>query len=257
MRILPTLSFIALVGCKSSGGEDATSQPDVGPPPSRPAQPSANPDRGGPAAEDPPGFYLGRKIAPFMTHEGADWLTRPEREEEERTSLMLKELGLEPGEVACDLGAGNGYHTLAMAELVAPKGRAIGVDIQPEMLELLRERAKERGVTNVETILSVPEDPKLPDGTCDLILLADVYHELSEPAAMLKHLGDALTSKGEIVLLEFRSEDPEVPIKELHKMSKKQILRELTANGFELSRSFDELPWQHLMFFSRTAANDR
>jgi len=251
MRIGALLLIAALVGCKSSGGEDSASQPAVSRA-SPPAVSRAEPQKAEPSSA--PGYYLGRKVASYMSHEGAEWLTRPEREAEEKTSRMLKELRLEPGDVACDLGAGNGYHTLAMAKAVAPKGRAIGVDIQPEMLELLQQRAKKQGVANVETILGGESDPKLPDATCDLILLADVYHELAEPAAMLQHLGDALTPTGEIVLLEFRGEDPEVPIKPLHKMTKKQMLRELEANGFELSRSFEELPWQHLMFFVRRGA---
>jgi ubiquinone/menaquinone biosynthesis C-methylase UbiE len=199
---------------------------------------------------DPPGYYMGRRIAPTMSHLGADWLVRAERETEESTSRMLAALALEPGDVACDLGAGNGYHTLAMARTVAPGGRAIAVDIQPEMLSLLRERAKAANVTNIETILGESADPKLPARTCDLVLLADVYHELDDPAAMLARLKSALSSEGTIALLEFRAEDPDVPIKPEHKMSRAQILRELGANGFKLVRSFDELPWQHLMFFS-------
>lgn len=163
---------------------------------------------------------------------------------------MLKELPLHAGDVACDFGAGNGFHTLEMAKRVAPKGRAIAIDIQPEMLKLLGERAKAAKVTNVQTLLGTANDPKLPAATCDLILLSDVYHELDDPAVMLGHLRRALTPRGVIALLEFRAEDPEVPIKPEHKMSKKQILLELGANGFELSRSFDELPWQHLMFFA-------
>lgn len=202
------------------------------------------------AAGDPTGFYLGRQIAPTMSHEGADWLIRPEREAEESSARMLKELKLEPGMTACDFGAGNGFHTLVMAKSVAPKGRAVAIDIQPEMLDLLRARAKTAAVSNVDTILSTATDPKLPPATCDLILLADVYHELDDPARVLGHLKRALRPKGVVALLEFRSEDPKVPIKPEHKMSRAQIMKELEANGFVLARSFDELPWQHLMFFA-------
>jgi ubiquinone/menaquinone biosynthesis C-methylase UbiE len=197
---------------------------------------------------------MGRRIAPTMSHEGADWLTRSEREEEERASKMLEELRLRPGDVACDVGAGNGFHTLELAKRVAPGGRAIAVDIQPEMLTLLEARAKSAGISNVELVLGTPLDPKLPAGACDLILLADVYHELDDPAGMLAKLRAALSRRGEgptgqLVLLEFRAEDDTVPIKPEHKMSRAQILRELEANGFALARSYDELPWQHLMFF--------
>lgn len=193
---------------------------------------------------------MGRRIAPTMSHEAAGWLVRPEREAEESAARMLKELRLRVGDVACDLGSGNGFHTLEMAKSVAPTGRAIGIDIQPEMLRLLAERAKAAHVTNVQTLLGTATDPKLPARTCDLILLSDVYHELDDPARMLGHLERALSSRGVIALLEFRAEDPEVPIKPEHKMSKKQILLELGASGFQLVRSFDELPWQHLMFFA-------
>jgi ubiquinone/menaquinone biosynthesis C-methylase UbiE len=202
------------------------------------------------ATGDPPGTYMGRLIAPTMSHEGADWLTRSEREEEERASKMLEELRLRPGDVACDVGAGNGYHTLEMAKRVAPTGRAIAVDIQPEMLTLLEARAKSAGISNVELVLGAPTDPKLPAKGCDLILLADVYHELDDPAGMLAKLRAALSARGLLVLLEFRAEDDTVPIKPEHKMSLAQIDRELGANGFALARSYDQLPWQHLRFFA-------
>lgn len=199
---------------------------------------------------DRDGYYMGRRIAPTMSHAGAGWLIRSEREAEESSARMLKELGLRRGHVACDLGAGNGFHSLEMAKSVAPSGRVIAVDIQPEMLKLLAERAQAAGVTNVQTLLGTATDPRLPAKTCDLILLSDVYHELDDPAAMLDHLERALRPRGVIALLEFRAEDPKVPIKPEHKMSRQQMLLELGANGFELVRSFDELPWQHLMFFA-------
>jgi len=199
---------------------------------------------------DPPGFYMGRQIAPTMSHEGADWLVRPEREAEESSARMLKELGLSPGMSACDFGAGNGFHTLVMAKSVAPNGRAVAIDIQPEMLALLLDRAKAQAVTNVDTILATTKDPKIPAASCDLILLADVYHELDDPAGTLGHLHRALRPKGLLAMLEFRAEDASVPIKPEHKMSRAQISKELETNGFALSRSFDGLPWQHLMFFS-------
>jgi SAM-dependent methyltransferase len=215
--------------------------------PAEPPRPVASP------VPEAAGHYMGRRIAPTMSHHGADWLVRPEREAEEATSRMLAELALEPGDVACDLGSGNGYHTLAMARAVAPTGRAIAIDIQPEMLELLRERARAQGIANVETLLAEPRDPKIPPRTCDLLLLADVYHELDDPAGMLAHLRGALRDGGSLALLEFRGEDAAVPIKPEHKMTRAQILRELTANGYRLVREFAGLPWQHLLFFAPQA----
>lgn len=203
------------------------------------------------AKVDRPGLYLGRAIAPTMSHEGADWLTRPEREAEEQASRMLAALGVKPGDVACDVGAGNGYHTLELARMVAPGGKALAVDIQPEMLALLSERAKAAKLRNVETILGQGVDPRLPRRGCDLVLLADVYHELDDPAGTLRHLAEALSPRGTLALLEFRAEDEAVPIKPEHKMSRAQMKRELEANGFVEVRSFDELPWQHLVFYAR------
>lgn len=193
--------------------------------------------------------YLGRTIAPTMSHHGAGWLVREEREEEENTDLLLEQLRLEPGDVACDVGAGNGYHALRMAKHVEPDGRVIAVDIQPEMLALLKRRAQAAGVANVETRLGEPGDPKLKPETCDLVLLVDVYHELADPGGMLEHLKRALKPDGTIALVEFRANDPSVPIKPLHTMTKAQMKKELAASGLEPVRSFDGLPWQHLIFF--------
>jgi ubiquinone/menaquinone biosynthesis C-methylase UbiE len=136
-----------------------------------------------------------------------------------------------------------------LAKLVGDKGRVVGVDIQREMLLLLEARAKEAEIKNVETVLGLPHDPKLPDASVDLILLVDVYHEFSHPEQMLAAMRKALKPKGRIALVEFRAEDDKVPIKPEHKMSKKQILKEFPANGFKLVKEHDKLPWQHLMFF--------
>ena len=204
--------------------------------------------------EIPPGpkVYLGRRIAHTMHWMGAKWLTRTEREREEATSTMMRELALKPGMMVADVGCGNGYHTLMVAEAVGPKGKVWGSDIQPEMLELLEKRAKEAGVTNVVTVAGSYVDPKLPKGKLDLVILADAYHEFSHPVQMLSRIRESLKSDGRIMLLEFRSEDDSVPIKKDHKMSKAQITKEMTANGFEFDRSYDKLPWQHMMFFKRT-----
>lgn len=193
--------------------------------------------------------YLGRLIARTMHYTAADWLTRHNREQEEAGEVMRKELNLKPGMTVCDLGCGNGYHAIPMAKAVAPDGKVFGVDIQPEMLTLLQERAQEAGVSNIVAISNTDTDPKLPEASCDLILMVDVYHELSRPAEMLAGMKKALKPKGQIVLVEFRGEDDSVPIKVEHKMSKEQILKEMKAGGMKLARSYDQLPWQHLMFF--------
>ena len=204
--------------------------------------------------------FMGRTIAETMSHHGAGWLVRPERQAEEDTAQLLEELELQRGSVACDLGAGNGYHTLRMAKKVGPRGTVVAVDIQPEMLSMLRARAKEAGLENVEFILGTQTDPKLGESRCDLILLVDVYHELSDPAFMLQAMKRALRPQGRIALVEYRAEDPEVPIKPLHKMSKAQMKKEFGSAGMRPVRSFDGLPWQHLVFFApedRVADDDR
>ena len=193
--------------------------------------------------------YLGRSIAQTMSFHGAPWLVRDNREEEERPSEVLKQLELKPGLIVCDLGCGNGFYTLLMAPLVGPDGKVLAVDIQQEMLHLLELRSEAQGINNVEPVLGTLIDPKLPLGAVDLILLVDVYHEFSHPQQMLSALRQSLSPSGRIALLEYREEDPNVPIKPLHKMSKRQIMKEYRANGFRLAKQYDGLPWQHLMFF--------
>lgn len=195
--------------------------------------------------------YKGRRIAQAMSYLGADWLVRETREREEACTKLLKVLDLKPGLTVCDMGCGNGFYSLKLAEAVGKDGKVLAVDIQPEMLSLLEKRAKAAQVENIEPILGSVIDPQLPDESCDLILLVDVYHEFSHPEHMLKAMRKALKPTGQIVLVEFRLEDPRVPIKLLHKMSKKQIMKELPPNGYKLVREYDELPWQHVMFFAR------
>jgi ubiquinone/menaquinone biosynthesis C-methylase UbiE len=193
--------------------------------------------------------YKGREIAVTMHYSGATWLTRESREREEECSTLLKALNVQPGMTVCDLGCGNGFYTLELAKMVGEKGVVYGVDIQQEMLHLLDERAKGMGITNVKPVHGGLTDPKLPAASQDLILLVDVYHEFSHPEHMLQAMRKALKPNGRIALVEFRLEDPKVPIKLLHKMSKKQILKEYVPNGFKLVEQFDKLPWQHVMFF--------
>jgi len=195
--------------------------------------------------------YLGRVLAQPMSHLGASWLVRPERDQEENASLSFRQLKLQPGMTVCDLGCGNGYWTLPMAREVGSNGRVLAVDIQAEMLQKLRERSAQFNYTHIEPIRSTVSDPRLPENQVDLLLMVDVYHEFSHPESMLWGIRRSLKSNGVVALLEYREEDPRVPIKPLHKMSKNQILKEYKENGFKLVREFNELPWQHLMFFAR------
>lgn len=202
-------------------------------------------------------FYMGREIAQTMHYTGAPWLIRESRQREEDCETMLANLGIKPGMTICDMGCGNGFYSLKLAEMVGEEGKILAVDIQQEMLRLLQARAEEQGSDNVVTIRGEVDDPKLPEGEVDLILCVDVYHEFSHPEEMLAAMRKALKPEGRIALLEFRMEDPNVPIKLLHKMSKKQILKEFRANGFQLTSQFDKLPWQHMMFFVREEGRGR
>lgn len=208
-----------------------------------------------PAQEAPPALteYLGRQIAQTMHWKGAEWLMRRVREQEEGPSKMREQLLVKPGMVICDMGCGNGYHTLPLAQMVGEKGKILAVDVQPQMIEMLRQNIERQGLKNIEPIQGLYHDPKLPPNTCDLILLVDVYHEFSHPVQMLTSMRAALKPEGQLVLVEFRAEDDTVPIKPEHKMTQDQITKEMNANGFELKRQYDGLPWQHLMFFGKSA----
>jgi ubiquinone/menaquinone biosynthesis C-methylase UbiE len=195
--------------------------------------------------------YKGRRVAQTMHYSGAEWLTRDNREQEERCSLMLANLGVKRGMSICDMGCGNGFYAIQLAKMIGDEGHVYAVDIQPEMLKLLNRRADEQEVRNVSPILGTFTDPRLPKGKIDLILLVDVYHEFSHPEQMLAAMRDALSPTGLCALVEFRAEDENVPIKPEHKMTKEQILKEWPANGFTLVKEFENLPWQHLMFFGR------
>jgi SAM-dependent methyltransferase len=201
---------------------------------------------------DPPSptHYMGREIARTMHFSGAPWLVRESRQREEDCRMLLEALEIRPGQKVCDMGCGNGFYTLALARLVGPTGLVYAVDIQPEMLRLLRARLTEERVKNVRPLLGTASDPRLPSESCDLVLCVDVYHEFSHPAEMLARMHDSLRDGGRLVLAEFRGEDPAVPIKPLHKMTKAQVRAELEPAGFRLVREFDRLPWQHMLFFS-------
>jgi ubiquinone/menaquinone biosynthesis C-methylase UbiE len=208
------------------------------------------------AKEFPPPLteYRGREIATTMHYTGATWLTRDSRLREEDCETLLKALDIQPGQTICDMGCGNGFYTLPLARLVGRDGKVIAVDIQREMLGLLKSRAREERVYNIKRVLGTVIDPKLEPNSCDLVLMVDVYHEFSRPEEMLQAIRRSLKPTGRVALVEFRAEDPNVPIKPLHKMSKEQILKEFEPNGFRLVEEFDKLPWQHLMLFERDDA---
>src|SRR3984893_944399 len=196
----------------------------------------------------------GRKIAGVMGVGGADWLERPERETEEQPDKALDALVLKPGMTVADIGAGTGYMSLRMAKRVGPNGKVYANDLQPEMLRLLRENAAEAKLTNVETVLGAESDPKLPKGQMDLVLLVDVYHEFSQPQQMLRKIREALKPDGRLVLLEYRKEDPKIPIRQEHKMSVAEVKAELEPEGFVLCPVIETLPRQHILILTKTAA---
>jgi ubiquinone/menaquinone biosynthesis C-methylase UbiE len=192
----------------------------------------------------------GRQPAPVMGVAGADWLTRPERVQEEDPDRMLAALDIKKGSVVADIGAGVGYHVWRLAEIVGPQGKVIGEDIQEGMIRLMRKNIDDRKLRNVEVILGTPSDPKLPANALDLVLMVDVYHEFADPVTMMRHIQKALKPDGRVVLVEFRKEDPNVPIQPLHKMSVQDVRSELEPLGFKFQRSLEFLPWQHILIFT-------
>jgi tRNA A58 N-methylase Trm61 len=196
----------------------------------------------------------GRKIAGVMGMSGADWLVRPERETEEQPEKALDALNLKPGMVVADIGAGVGYMSLRMAKRVGPSGKVYANDLQPEMLAKLRENASHAKINNVVTVLGDVTDPKLPANAMDLVLLVDVYHEFSQPQQMLRKIRETLKPDGRLVLLEYRAEDPNVPIIAEHKMTVTQVKTELEAEGFILRPVIETLPRQHILILTKAAA---
>jgi ubiquinone/menaquinone biosynthesis C-methylase UbiE len=182
---------------------------------------------------------------------GAQWLERAERENEERPRLAVELLGIKLGLTVADIGAGSGYYSELLSRKVGPSGKVIANDIQPGMIRLLQQRVRDRKLPNVEIVLGLEDDPKLPPDSVDLALMVDVYHEFSQPQAMLRKLHQALKPGGQLVLLEFRKEDPSVPIREEHKMSVKEVRAELEPEGFQFDRVLSNLPWQHILIFRK------
>ena len=197
-------------------------------------------------------FYMGREIAQVMDHRGAAWLERPDRARQERPDLLVDALELAPDAVVADLGAGTGYFTFRLAPLV-PTGKVIAVDIQREMLQIVAGRAEVEGATNVETRMGTVTDPGLAPESVDLTLVVDAYHEFSNPREMLDAIAAATRPGGRLVLVEYRGEDPSIPIKRLHTMTEAQAVRELEAAGWTFVENRDVLPQQHILVFEKAA----
>lgn len=195
-------------------------------------------------------WYMGREIAHVMGFQGMEWLERPEREKEENTPLLLKNMEIQPEDNIADIGAGSGYHVFKMAQR-APSGTIYAVDIQQEMLEEIDRKKEIRQIQNIKTVQGTEKSVNLPEKSVDKILMVDVYHEFNHPVEMLASMREALREKGQIFLIEYRGEDKEIPIKEIHKMTEEQAVKEFEANGFKLKQNIDNLPWQHCLVFEK------
>jgi len=198
-----------------------------------------------------PRTYMGRPIAPVMTFEGAEWLVRPEREQEEQPEAMLDALKIKPGDTVADVGAGWDTPACESPDAWDPRGKYWRPTFKPEMLRMLAANMKAAGVKNVRALRCTATDTNLPDDAVDLALMVDVYHESSDPEALLQGLRRALRPGGRLVLVEFRGEDPDVPIKPEHKMTFAQVRREVEPQGFRFKQKFDFLPWQHIIIFEK------
>jgi ubiquinone/menaquinone biosynthesis C-methylase UbiE len=186
-----------------------------------------------------------------MGMSGADWLDREEREREEQPEKALAALHLKPGMFVGDVGAGTGFYSLRIAQIVGPNGKVFANDIQAPMLERLRKNAEAHNIHNIEPALGTESNPNLPTNALDLVIMVDVYHELSRPQRMLDAIRDSLKPDGQLVLLEFRKEDPTVPIRPEHKMSVEEAKAEVTPEGYQFEKVVDTLPWQHIIFFRK------
>ena len=197
-------------------------------------------------------FYMGREISHVMGHLAADWLERPERNAEENTEVLVQTLPVKPGDVIADIGAGTGYITRPLASKVGAKGKVFAVDIQPEMIALLTNRMAALNVSNVVAVLGTLTDPKLPPSSMDWVLMVDVYHEFSHPYEMMQSICKSLKPQGKVIFVEFRGEDPDVPIKPLHKMTEAQVRKEMSVQPLAWRDTIKVLPRQHIIIFEKS-----
>lgn len=197
-------------------------------------------------------FYMGREIAKVMGYQGAGWLERPSRGMEEKSARLTNNLDLKPTDIVADIGAGTGYFSFRIAPLV-PEGKIFAVDVQPEMLNFLELNKTEKNIANVEPVLGSIDNPNLPENSIDLALMVDAYHEFEYPREMMQGIVKALKPGGRVVSIEFRGENPLIPIKGLHKMTQKQVKKEMAAVGLVWKETKDMLPQQHLMVFEKKA----
>lgn len=245
MRALSPTSLLAIALCSLAGF--APAQAEEGKLPVPLYETRAEHDQNGIGK-----FFLGREIAHVMGHQAADWLERPEREEEEKTDVMVEALKFREGEVVADIGCGSGYVSRKIAKKIGEKGTVYGVDIQQEMLDLLAKRMAMFRIGNVKPVMGTTTDPKVPPASCDTMIMVDVYHEFDQPYEMMRGMIAGLKPGGRIVFVEFRKEDPNVPIKEVHKMSEAQVRKEMALHPeMEFVENIGVLPRQHLIVFRK------
>jgi FkbM family methyltransferase len=242
--LLCAACLILTPGCQVSAGDSEPSTTT--------AQDTTEKDTSGVYSQTSPSrdgigkVYMGREISKVMGHRGAAWLERTDRQPNERPDLVVDSLTLSPGDVVADIGAGTGYFTFRIAPNV-PDGRVLAVDIQPEMLDIMRSRIEEKGINNVSLVKGTESDTRLPADSVDVALMVDAYHEFAFPREMMLSIRKALRPGGRVVLIEYRKEDPSVPIKPLHKMSEAQVKKEMEAVGLEWVKTRDMLPRQHFI----------
>ena len=193
-------------------------------------------------------WYKGREIAHVMGYQGMGWLERSEREEEENTTKLLKNMNIQLGDTIADIGAGSGYHVFKMAPM-AESGQIYAVDIQTEMLSAMATKKEAGPNKNITLVQGDEKSVNLPENSVDKVLMVDVYHEFNFPLEMIQSIKKAMRPDAQLYLIEYRGEDTSVPIKELHKMTEAQAVKEMKAAGLQLEKNIANLPWQHCMVF--------